>query len=156
MENEFKLTEDTKKELAKKAENNKFSWLRVLKISGAVILCGGLILGSFWLINSKAYKKASASLLKNNRLHLVDCQDLPFYTQALNTYQQHTEEVEQLKKMGAVDFVVNKVDCPSFDGSMTFSKGEINFSYTNRGNRKTIEKTLGKDFFGIPYNGYNR
>lgn len=156
MENEFKLTEDTKKELVKKVENNKFSWLRVLKISGAVILCGGLILGSFWLINSKAYKKASASLLKNNQLHLVDCQDLPFYTQALKTYQQNTEVVEQLKKMGAVDILVNKVDCPSFDGNMTFSKGEINFSYTNRSHRNAIEEILGKDFFGIPYNGYNR
>jgi hypothetical protein len=157
MDNEFQSSPEIAD--LKNQEGNKkpiFSWKRIGKIIGITIFVVVFGMAEYLGVNSRSFKILSQRWLNGNRLHLIVCDDLPFYTQGQKAFLGHQETIKQLKQAGAFNIEVKKIICPSLDPNLSFVKGDLYLEYKTRAELKQIENILGKDFFGIPYNGYKR
>lgn len=109
----------------------------------------------FLLSQSLAVKKAWASIIFDKREHYTDCEHLPFYVSVQKAFSQHPEIVNKVRAIpGVMDFFPEENRCKIFEQGTQFIKGQAVLVYKSRSARKQAETLIGKDFFGIPYRGY--
>ena len=132
---------------------SKFSWKRIFKVLGIIIVPLAVILGIYFVVISRPAKILYASLFKNNREIFMDCQDLPFFQQVQKEMGLHSDVVEKIKNAGASKVEAIKINCLSSDKKYSFIKGNLLIVYHSRCQRSSIEKLIGDNFFGIPWRG---
>ena len=133
----------------------EFSWKRIFKIVGSIVLAGIIIAGIYLVANLRAVKIAWASVIHNRIEHELTCYDLPFYPHLQKVVTDHADVVAKVKGIpGVADFFPENIHCMSYEGNEYFIKGDLALTYSNRTARQAAEKIIGKDFFGIPYRGY--
>ena len=137
--------------------SQKFSWTRVFKIVGAIVVIGGVVGAVYALAQTRSVKIAWASLVLDRREHFLDCEQLPFNVQVEKAFNQHPGAVDQVKAInGVVDFRPEAIPCKNYEGGLEFIKGDALLIYKNRAARSAAEKVLGNNFFGILYRGISQ
>ena len=133
---------------------NQFSWKRIFKIVGTVVLACGIIAGIYFFVTSGSVRIAWVSLVYDRRENFLNCEDFPFYPQVQKVFAQHPDAVNKIKAVpGVAGFFPEENRCRIYEGGMQFIKGQAVLEYQNRSARAQAEKIIGKDFFGIPYRG---
>jgi hypothetical protein len=133
----------------------RFSWKRIAKVAGVIAAIGVIVGGGYAVAISRPVKIAWASMASDRREHFLDCEHLPFFAQVEKVFSQHANVVAQVKVLpGVTSFEPEKVVCKIYEGGMIFIKGDAVLVYKGRATRKQAENIIGKDFFGMPYRGY--
>ena len=131
-----------------------FSWIRIAKIVGIIVLAGGIVAGIYLAVTSRPVKIIWASAVYNRRENFLACENLSFYPQVQQTFILHAAVAAKVKAVaGVADFYPELNKCKIVDGGTEFFKGQAVLVYRNRTARKQAEQIIGKDFFGIPYRG---
>ena len=120
------------------------------------------------------------SAIMDNKNHYLSCDQLPTIEEVNKTVQAHKDVLEKIiKEVGSRyrdgeikviwEFSDNSGTAMEGDKNGSYfnvswgeapncqntGKGDILFLYDSHSDRKIIEKTLGENFFGIPYRGEN-
>jgi hypothetical protein len=131
-----------------------FSWKRIFKIVGVIVLAGMIIAGAYLIVNLRPVKIAWASLFYDSRENFLDCENLPFYPLVQKAFAGHADVVSKIKAVpGVANFYPEQNRCKILEGGSEFFKGQAVLVYKSRKARSQAENIIGKDFFGIPYRG---
>lgn len=119
-------------------------------------MAAGVVFGGiYFVMNLPAIKIAAASWMNDSRENYIDCEHLAFYPLVEKTFAQHQDLADKVKAIpGVTNFLPEQIKCKLYEGGMEFVKGQTVLEYKNRAARTQAEKLIGKDFFGIPYRGY--
>src|ERR1700690_3475844 len=132
-----------------------FSWKRIFKVVGVVVLAGIIVTGIYLTANLRPVKIAWASMVHNRIEHELSCYDLTFYPHVQKVFADHADIAAKVKNLpGVTDFAPENIHCENYEGNGYFVKGDLVLTYQNRAARQAAEKILGKNFFGIAYRGY--
>jgi hypothetical protein len=126
------------------------------KKSLVIILFLFIFAETIFLLNQNPdVKKTWASIIFDKREHYTDCEHLPFKVSVQKAFDRHQDMVNKVKAVpGVVDFFSEENRCKIFEQGTQFIKGQAVLVYKSRSARKQAENLIGKDFFGIPYRGY--
>jgi hypothetical protein len=138
---------------AQQPQKNNFSWKRIGKVAGVIFLVFAAAASIYFLINARQVKIAWAAVVLNRHEYYLACEGLPFYPQVQKAMSEHGDIVDKLKAAGAASVQAEQINCPNYDNTMYFIKGDMLITYQTRSQRQAIEKLIGDNFFGIPYKG---
>lgn len=118
-------------------------WLIVLVL--VLFICIGVLV----LQNrSTALRWQLASLLYDNNLHLLPCEDLPSIDEVRQVMSAYQGELEQIQAVHSEIYISVDESCPG--------KGSLRIEFPGHAQREQIEAIVnGKTFFGIPYSLIN-
>lgn len=136
-------------------EETKFSWLRIVKITGVILIIAAVLGGGYAVATSRKGKIIMASWTADNREHFLPCEDLPFYTQVKKALREHGDVAETIGKISGAEVQAREIKCQIVPGGMEYIKGDIGIYYSSHDQREQIEKLIGDNFFGIPWTGKN-
>jgi hypothetical protein len=71
--------------------NKKFSWKRILKTVGIIVLIFSLLASVYFVLNLRPVKIWLVSGFLNESENFLPCSELPFYVQAERTYAAHLD-----------------------------------------------------------------
>jgi hypothetical protein len=133
----------------------EFSWKRIFKIVGIIVLFGAVIGGVYFVMNLRQVKVAAADVLHDSRENYLDCEHMTFYMAVQKAFSKHPDTVNAVRAIpGVINFRPEEIKCKLYDQGMLFVKGQAVLEYKDRAARTKAESLLGKDFFGVPYRGY--
>ena len=123
-----------------KKQEVKIVWLIIVAL---------VIIGVGAELKTHLFSRAIISIVWDNRLHGVNCKDLPELAEVERIVAENQDMVEEILNInpGHIFFYIGS-SCPE--------KGEIVIYYASHKDRKRIEELIGKTFFGVPWTGINQ
>lgn len=153
----------------------KHKWATVISVIVVMFLLGVSLLALYINTHRRESFKLFLSLVYDNNMHLLPCDQLPSIEEVDRVVQEHRDVAERIIKEVAPYYRDGEIEVFSRDGSIRDgegfyvefrwgppmgcrdnARGEITISYMSHRDRVIIERIIGGDtFFGIPYNLIN-